>query len=96
MPDWLVFAPGIALLVVSIVLTFSGYVVHSSARILAGNRLRFVGIALFLILPGLQVAMIGLMNGPRWGQIAFGLIVIGFGSLWIIGATGIPKPRYDQ
>jgi hypothetical protein len=96
MADWLVFAPGVVLLLGGIVVTFLGYASHSSARALAGIRLRFVGIALLLILPGIQLAMIGLMNGPRWGQIALGLIVMGFGALWIVGANGIRASRADR
>jgi hypothetical protein len=91
MPDWLVFAPGMILLVSSYVLTFSGLAVRSSPRILAGNRLRFLAIGVLLILPGIQLAVFGFMGGPQWGQVILGLLVMGFGGLWIIGRTGIPK-----
>jgi hypothetical protein len=91
MPDWLVFAPGIILLTGSLVVTFSGSAAHSSARVFAANRLRYLAIAVFLIVPGIQLAVVGLLNGPRWGQTFLGLIVIGFGGLWLIGRSGVPK-----
>lgn len=91
MPEWLVFAPGVVLVLASLAVTFAGYRIHSSARVLLGNRLRYSGVAVLLVLPGIQLVVIGLMSGPRWGQVILGLIVMGFGSLWIIGITGIPK-----
>jgi hypothetical protein len=91
MPDRLVFAPGLVMVLASLIVIFSGYAMRSSARVSLGNRLRYGGVAVLLVLPGIQLAVIGLMNGPRWGQVILGLIVMGFGGLWIIGITGIPK-----
>jgi hypothetical protein len=91
LPDWLVFVPGVILFLGSLPVTFSGYAIRSSARVLAGYRLRFLALAVLFVLPGVQLLAIGLLNGPRWGQAVLGLVVMGFGGLWIIGLTGIPK-----
>jgi len=91
MPDWLIFAPGVVLILISTAVAVSGYATHSSSRAFAGIRLRYVGIAVLILLPGLQIALTGLANGPRWGEIFLGLLVMGFGGLWIIGLIGIPK-----
>lgn len=91
MPDWLIFVPGIALILISTAMAVSGLATRSSSLVFAANRLRYLAIAVLILLPGLQIAVTGLANGPRWGEIFLGLIVMGFGGLWIIGLTGIPK-----
>jgi hypothetical protein len=91
LPDWLVFAPGAVLILTSFVVGFSGYMGRSSRRVMLGIRLRYGGLAALMVLPGIQLVVIGLLSGPRWGQAILGLIVIGFGGLWMIGLTGIPK-----
>jgi predicted tellurium resistance membrane protein TerC len=91
MPEWLVVAPGFVLILVSTAVAISGLATRSSSLVSTASRLRYLGIAVLIVLPGLQLVLAGRVNGPQWGEIVLGLIVMAFGGLWIIGLTGIPK-----
>ena len=58
---------------------------------LAGARLRYLAIALTLIIPGVRFAVVGVLDQSRLDLLVVGLVMIGFGGLWLIGRTGIPK-----
>lgn len=56
---------------------------------MSGLRLRWLGIAVLLITVGLKFMVDGVLNGPNWGSVLFGLLPIGFGGLWLIGRNGL-------
>ncbi|MEO6349965.1 MAG: hypothetical protein ABIP53_04865 [Candidatus Limnocylindrales bacterium] len=41
--------------------------------------------------PGVQFALLGIVDHTRFDRVIVGMVMIGFGSLWLIGRTGIPK-----
>jgi hypothetical protein len=88
-----------ALVVVGAVIYIAGVVWthvgarHSRAEMIRGIRLRYVGITVMILTIGVSFAVTGFGAGPDWGRIVLGLVVIGFGALWLYGLGGI-TPRF--
>jgi hypothetical protein len=91
MPIWIVL-PGALAFVGGVVMTHVGAHRGSTSMALTGIRLRFLGIAMLLFLMGGWILVSGLGIGLDLSQVVIGLVLIGFGGLWLYARGGIgPK-----
>jgi hypothetical protein len=64
-------------------------------QFLSALRLRYLGVGLMLVLPGLWIAGTGVIGGLSPSRLAAGLLLIGFGALWLYARGGI-GPNFPQ
>jgi hypothetical protein len=88
------FIPGLVVLIVGVVWTHVG-VRQSRAEALRGIRLRYLGLAMALGLPGAGIAFSGVIEGLDLGRILTGLILMAFGGLYLYARGGI-GPQFPQ
>ena len=84
---WL-FLPGAVLLIVGVIWTHVG-ARWSSDEAIRGVRIRYLGMALLFLLPGLGFAVSSVANGLDVGRLLVALMFLGFGALYIYARGGI-------
>ncbi len=85
--DWWTILPGAALLAFSYVVYFIGLARGSKSFVLAGIRMRYLGIGLLFVLLGTGNVISTLIDGGQVGTLVVGVILVAFGALWFYAAS---------
>lgn len=85
--SWL-FVPGAVLIIVGVIWTIVGGR-RSAHEAIRGIRLRYLGMALIFLLPGAGFAASSVIEGLDVGRLVIGLVLMGFGGLYLYARGGI-------
>lgn len=88
MPSWL-FLIGVLTYVLATILMYVHARRGDRERLLAAVRLRYLAVGLMLALPGLWLAASGIVGGWNLSRLMGGLMLMGFGALWLYARGGI-------
>jgi hypothetical protein len=86
MSGWWPFLPGLFLLLGGIGLTFLNIVRRSTPGLLLAVRLRFIGLGLLILVPGLEIAVSALLKQDV-GGVVLGLFVLVLAGTWFYAAS---------